>query len=163
MQEMQDTRVRSPDGEDPLEEEMATCYLLQYSCLKNPMYRGAWWDTVHGVTKSGTQLSNWTHTHYTSKLVKPTEEVMGTSELYSVIQKYRQQPGLVTGILSSRKLFLEPPIYSKWSRNTSDNLLIPENFLMLCGKSPHEYWDWIQKSKIITNNSIEIKMTIQKY
>ena len=27
---------------------------LQYSCLKNPMDRGAWWATVHGVAKSGT-------------------------------------------------------------------------------------------------------------
>ena len=25
---------------------------LQYSCLKNSMDRGAWWATVHGVTKS---------------------------------------------------------------------------------------------------------------
>ena len=25
---------------------------LQYSCLGNPMDRGAWWTTVHGVTKS---------------------------------------------------------------------------------------------------------------
>ena len=25
---------------------------LQYSCLENSMGRGAWWDTVHGVTKS---------------------------------------------------------------------------------------------------------------
>ena len=24
---------------------------LQYSCLENPMNRGAWWSTVHGVTK----------------------------------------------------------------------------------------------------------------
>ena len=24
---------------------------LQYSCLKNPMDRGAWWPTAHGVTK----------------------------------------------------------------------------------------------------------------
>ena len=24
---------------------------LQYSCLGNPMDRGAWWVTVHGVTK----------------------------------------------------------------------------------------------------------------
>ena len=29
---------------------------LQYSCLENPMDRGAWLDTVHGVTKSQTQL-----------------------------------------------------------------------------------------------------------
>ena len=32
--------------------------LLQYSCLKNPMDRGACWATVSGVTKSRTQLSN---------------------------------------------------------------------------------------------------------
>ena len=31
---------------------------LQYSCLENPMDRGAWWATVHGVTKSWTRLSN---------------------------------------------------------------------------------------------------------
>ena len=31
---------------------------LQYSCLKNPMDRGAWGATVHGVAKSRTQLSN---------------------------------------------------------------------------------------------------------
>ena len=30
---------------------------LQYSCLGNPMDRGAWRATVHGVTKSWTQLS----------------------------------------------------------------------------------------------------------
>ena len=30
--------------------------LLQYSCLENPMDRGAWRTTVHGVTKSHTQL-----------------------------------------------------------------------------------------------------------
>ena len=27
---------------------------LQYSCLENPMDRGAWWATVHGITKSRT-------------------------------------------------------------------------------------------------------------
>ena len=31
---------------------------LQYSCLGNPMDRGSWWATVHGVAKSWTQLSN---------------------------------------------------------------------------------------------------------
>ena len=33
---------------------------LQYSCLENPMDGGAWWATVHGVTNSWTQLSNFT-------------------------------------------------------------------------------------------------------
>ena len=35
---------------------------LQYSCLENPMDRGAWWATVHGVTKSRTQLK-WLSMH----------------------------------------------------------------------------------------------------
>ena len=30
---------------------------LQYSCLGNPMDSGAWWATVHGITKSQAQLS----------------------------------------------------------------------------------------------------------
>ena len=35
---------------------------LQYSCLENPMNRGAWQATVHGVVDSWTRLSNQ-HTH----------------------------------------------------------------------------------------------------
>ena len=31
---------------------------LQYTCLKNSMYWGAWWATVHRVTKSWTWLSD---------------------------------------------------------------------------------------------------------
>ena len=27
---------------------------IQYSCLKNPMDREAWWATVHGVAKNRT-------------------------------------------------------------------------------------------------------------
>ena len=33
-------------------------YPFQYSCLENSMDRGAWWTTVHRVTKSQIQLSN---------------------------------------------------------------------------------------------------------
>ena len=36
---------------------------LQYPCLENPVDGGAWQATVPGVTKSWTQLSNYTHTH----------------------------------------------------------------------------------------------------
>ena len=36
--------------------------LLQYFFLENPMNRGAWWATVHGVTKSQTCLSDYVHT-----------------------------------------------------------------------------------------------------
>ena len=33
------------------------CNPIQYSYLENPMDRGAWWATVHGVAKSHTQMS----------------------------------------------------------------------------------------------------------
>ena len=41
---------------------------LQYSCLENPMDRGAWQATVHGVAKSQTQLKQLsTHAHVVLK------------------------------------------------------------------------------------------------
>ena len=33
---------------------------LQYSCLENPMDKGAWWAAVHGVAGSRTRLSDFT-------------------------------------------------------------------------------------------------------
>ena len=37
---------------------------LQYSCLENPMDRGAWWAKVYRATKNWTQLKQIsTHTH----------------------------------------------------------------------------------------------------
>ena len=36
---------------------------LQYSCLENPMDRGAWRVTIQGVTESQTQLNAHTHIH----------------------------------------------------------------------------------------------------
>ena len=36
--------------------------LLQYSCLENPMDRGDWWATVHGVAKSRIRLMWATNT-----------------------------------------------------------------------------------------------------
>ena len=51
---------------------------LQYSYLENPMDRGAWGDTVHGVAKSWTQLKRLgTHTQLT--LVKWHPERTQTS------------------------------------------------------------------------------------
>ena len=47
---MQETQVKSLGWEDFLEQENGNP--LQYSCLKSPMDRGAWWATVHRVAKS---------------------------------------------------------------------------------------------------------------
>ena len=43
---------------------------LQYSCLENPMDRGAWWAAVHGVAEGQTQLSNFTYTFHFHALEK---------------------------------------------------------------------------------------------
>ena len=60
---MQKTRVQSlGQGRSPGEEND---YPLQYSSLKNLMGRGAWRATVHGVSQSGTQLSDF---HFTFKV-----------------------------------------------------------------------------------------------
>ena len=40
---------------------------LQYSCLENPMNRGAWRAAVHGVAKSQTRLSDFTSLHVKDK------------------------------------------------------------------------------------------------
>ena len=44
---------------------------LQYSCLENPMDRGAWRATVHGVAKSRTGLK-WLSTHSCQPTSKPS-------------------------------------------------------------------------------------------
>ena len=41
---------------------------LQYSCLENPMDRGAWWAIVHGIAKS------WTEEELKSLLMKVKQE-----------------------------------------------------------------------------------------
>ena len=52
----QETWVRSLGWEDPPEEDMATHSSIP--AWRIPMDRGAWWATVHGVTKSRTRLTD---------------------------------------------------------------------------------------------------------
>ena len=49
---MQETWVQSPGWEDTLEEVMATHSSIL--AWRIPLDRGAWWATVHGVTKCWT-------------------------------------------------------------------------------------------------------------
>ena len=52
---------------------------LQYSCLENPMDRGAWQATVHGVAKSRTWLSD-----FTSLIFNFISEVLSCSFVWKV-------------------------------------------------------------------------------
>ena len=48
---------------------------LQYTCLENPMDRGAWRTTVHGVTKSQTPLSEYAHPYHIKVGTVPDREI----------------------------------------------------------------------------------------
>ena len=55
---------------------------LQYSCLENPMDRGAWQDTVHRFTKSQTRLKRLTmHVHL--KMVKMEKFILRVFHSFS--------------------------------------------------------------------------------
>ena len=56
---------------------------LQYSCLENPMDRGPWQATVHGVMKSQTQLNTHTHTRAHMYMLHRAEIILAMSFLPS--------------------------------------------------------------------------------
>ena len=72
---MQETCVRFLGQEDPLEKEMA----MQYYCLENPIYRGVWQATVHGVVRDGHNLA--TKPPVLLSIFSLSE--MGTTAIYS--------------------------------------------------------------------------------
>ena len=72
-------RVRSLGREDLLEEGMAT---LQYSCLENPMDRGAWQATVHRVAESDmTEVTLHTPMHTFLNMVLLLEHFSGAQKV----------------------------------------------------------------------------------
>ena len=68
LQETLESWIWSLGQKDPLEKGRGNP--LQYSCLENPMDRGAWWTIVHRVAKSRTQLSVWAGMHAGDKRSK---------------------------------------------------------------------------------------------
>ena len=65
---------------------------IEYSCLENPMDRGAQWATVHGVSKGQTWLSNWyihTPCHLYSRI--QAERSSSTWKVPVVFQKERER------------------------------------------------------------------------
>ena len=46
---------------------------LQYSCLRNPMDRGAWWVTVHELERVGHNLETHAHDNNSQSLLRSTK------------------------------------------------------------------------------------------
>ena len=59
---------------------------LQYSCLENPMDRGAWKAAVHGVAEGRTRLSDFTFTfqfHALEKAMAPHSSTLARKILWT--------------------------------------------------------------------------------
>ena len=118
---------------------------LQYSCLENPMDSGAWWATVHGVTKSWTQLSDFTFTFHFPALEKEIHrEVFSKSHLSNMSPVVVERGSLeVTGHtfpFYDSKVFLE-------TEDTKPNIIAKDvpisliiKILRILGAVSQELW-----------------------
>ena len=69
---------------------------LQYSCLENPMDRGAWWATVHGVAESRIRLSDFTFTSLSFSLhltINPEKAMAPDSSTLAWKIPWTEEPG----------------------------------------------------------------------
>ena len=78
---------------------------LQYFCLENPMDRGAWRATVHGVAKSQTQLSDFhfCHTFFSLSPLpqnNPTQTMLDSGQLPPCFLPFMAQPLETSGFFS---------------------------------------------------------------
>ena len=88
---------------------------LPYSCLENPMDRGAWRVTVHGVTKSQTQLTN-------QALTYPQRRPCGDSG--------RRWPSYISTREGTQE---KPALLTPWSRTSNFQKCEAINFGCLSG------------------------------
>ena len=123
MQETQEAQVWSLGGEDPPGGGNGNPF--QYSRLENPLDRGVWQATVHGVTKSRTQLSGWVHTHKSHHLSHFKNFMyfdwgwlLYNVVLVSAIQQYESPIGIHTSSPPERPSHL-PPLWVVQSRGLS--------------------------------------------
>ena len=78
---------------------------LQYSCLENPMDRGAWLAAVHGVAKSRTRLNDFAFTFH-----------------FHALEKEKSTPGFLPGESQGWGSLVGCPL---WGRIESDTTKAP--------------------------------------
>ena len=112
---------------------------LQYSCLKNPMDRGAWRATVQRVTKSWTQLSE----HKTQRFCKSKSSLrMGAHDLQGPHLSLLLQQALLFSPLPETSFSWHMGLL-KWPGSWSDSLDIlpwlspPHSLRLIAGLSVH--------------------------
>ena len=87
---------------------------LQYSCLENPMGRGAWWAAVHGVCYES-DTTEWLHFHFSLSCIG---EGNGNPLLCSFLENPRDRGAwwaAVFGVTQSRT-------WLKWLSSSSSSI-----------------------------------------
>ena len=100
------------------------------SCLENPMDRGAWWATVHAVSKNWTRLSNWTTTRVKIHFI---------NWLWNIYLESRHDPSLSrslpswpSAMTSDQLLWVKgTPLVSWWTLSREGDAQHPVCCLML--------------------------------
>ena len=86
---------------------------LQYSCLENPMDRGSWWTTVHGVTEVGHDLATKptiTTVAYLTYMQSISCEMLGWMQ-------HKLESRLLGEISITSDMQMTPPLWQKEKRN----------------------------------------------
>ena len=93
---------------------------LQYSCLKNPMDRGAWWATIHGVSKSQAWLKDLArmHAHWVNDAIQPSHPLPPPSPPAFNLSQHQ---GLFQWVGSSHQVakVVEPQLHHQDSQESS--------------------------------------------
>ena len=107
---------------------------LQYSFLENPMDRGAWWATVHGVAKNQTRLSDF-HS------LMASVQALGLLVLY-VVNKGNVSFEMLKDLRTEELVEHSP---DKETRDLIQHLLVPGDNVKghLSGLLAHPFfWSW---------------------
>ena len=111
---------------------------LQHSCLENPMDRGVWWATVHGVAKSRTQLKLLSTAQTPLILLLDTHSVPTLPALKPPVNSSRLFPSIVN---ATPKGYLKKSHVCKWSKQTTvpgATQCVPSGSCW--GRSPGNWW-----------------------
>src|SRR5574341_933349 len=113
---------------------------LQYSCLENPMDRGAWWATVHGVAKSRTRLSDFTFLSLSLSDVRfhLTKTTFGIAELSFHRGDQTGEVPLDDVVVGSRPHRPNGDVLADIARNDDERQVQPALVEHLQGRKPAE-------------------------
>ena len=110
---------------------------LQYSCLENPMDRGAWQAAVRGVAKSWTRLSDFTFTFTFTFIVDEHKLLLACSSINKRRRQWHPTPVLLPGKSHGRGSLVGCRL---WGRAESDTNEVTQQqqqplFFVLIGKT----------------------------